>query len=146
MPWESFKCELPALELAEIASPVVSLLAQPHRLELYVRGRSRPLTYFPDLELTVEASLFDRLLDKEPFAQALLQWRPGPRSQLANYRKVIVEVKDDADRRNEDREYQTKLRLGEAFMTFINAQSRLDEIVQELEKHQHLEVQNCIIR
>ena len=33
MPWESKDCELPAIELAEVASPVVRLLAQP-RLEL----------------------------------------------------------------------------------------------------------------
>lgn len=55
MPWESMKCELPALQLAEVASPVVSLMAQPHRLELFVRRRRNPLIYFPDLELTVES-------------------------------------------------------------------------------------------
>lgn len=110
MPWESIKCELPALELAEVASPVVSLLAQPHRLELYVRGRRSPLIYFPDLELTVEPGLYNRLIAKQPFAEAMLEWRPD-RSRSGSYRTIIVEVKDDDDPRNDDRQYQRKLHL-----------------------------------
>jgi hypothetical protein len=110
MPWESIKCELPALELAEVASPVVSLLAQPHRLELIVRGRRDPLIYFPDLELTVEPGLYNRLIAKQPFAEAMLEWRPD-RSRSGSYRTVIVEVKDDDDPRNDDRQYQRKLHL-----------------------------------
>jgi hypothetical protein len=110
MPWESMKCELPALELAEVASPVVSLMAQPHRLELFVRRRRDPLIYFPDLELTVESSLYSRLMGEQPFAQAMLEWRPDP-SLSGGYRTVIVEVKDDDDPRNDDPEYQRKLRL-----------------------------------
>lgn len=110
MPWESMKCELPALELAEVASPVVSLMAQPHRLELFVRRRRDPLIYFPDLELTVESSLYSRLMAPRPFAEALLQWRPDP-GRSTGYRTVVVEVKDDDDPRNDDPEYQRKLSL-----------------------------------
>lgn len=110
MPWESMKCELPVLELAEVASSVVDLMAQPHRLELFVRGKRRPLVYFPDFELTVEPTLYSRLMAKEPFAQAVLEWRPD-QHRRGEYRKVVIEVKDDADPRNDDREYQTKLRL-----------------------------------
>jgi hypothetical protein len=110
MPWESMKCELPALELAEVASPVVSLMAQPHRLELFVRRRRDPLNYFPDLELTVESSLYSRLMAAQPFAQAMLQWRPDQGGSIG-YRTVVVEVKDDDDPRNDDAEYQRKLCL-----------------------------------
>lgn len=114
MPWESIKCELPALELAEVSTPVVSLLAQPHRLELNVRGRGRSMVYFPDLELTVEPSLFMRLIAAQPFGQAMLQWDPDVRRSHCP-RTVVVEIKDDADPRNEDEEYQTKLRLAAHF-------------------------------
>jgi hypothetical protein len=110
MPWESMKCELPALELAEVASPVVSLMAQPHRLELFVRRRRDPLNYFPDLELTVESSLYSRVMAAQPFAQAMLQWRPDQGGSIG-YRTVVVEVKDDDDPRNDDAEYQRKLCL-----------------------------------
>lgn len=110
MPWESMGAELPALELAEAASPVVSLMAQPHRLELFVRRQRHPLIYFPDLELTIESSVYSRLMEKQPFAQALLEWRPDPH-RSAGYRTVVVEVKDENDPRNDDAEYQRKLYL-----------------------------------
>lgn len=110
MPWESMKCELPVLELAEVSSAVVDLLAQPHRLELYLRGKRRPWVYFPDLELTVEPALRSSLVKKAPFAQALLDWRPG-RQRNGACRKIVVEIKDDQDPRNDDPDYQTKLRL-----------------------------------
>lgn len=108
MPWESMDCELPALELAEVASPVIGLLAQPHRLELVVRGQRDPLKFIPDLELTVESSVFGRLMARQPFAEALLKWRPDP-SGSTGFRTVVVEVKDDDDSRNDDQEYQKKL-------------------------------------
>ena len=110
MPWESMNCELPALELAEVASPVVSLMAQPHRLEMFVRRRREPLSFFPDLELTVEASAYNRLMSSQPFAEALLEWRPD-QAGSSGYRTIMVEVKDDDDPRNDDAEYQRKLRL-----------------------------------
>jgi hypothetical protein len=110
MPWESMKCELPTLELAEVASPVVSLMAQPHRLELFVRRRRDPLVCLPDLELTVESSVFSRLMDGQPFADALIQWRPDP-GRSAGYRTIVVEVKDDDDPRKDDPDYQRKLDL-----------------------------------
>lgn len=110
MPWESMKCELPALELAEVASPVISLMAQPHRLDMFVRRRREPLSFLPDMELTVEASVYNRLMSSQPFAEALLEWRPH-QSGSTGYRTVVVEVKDDNDPRNDDAEYQRKLSL-----------------------------------
>jgi hypothetical protein len=110
MPWESIKCELPALELAEAAAPVVRLMAQPHRLEMNVRGRARPLVYFADLELEVEATLASALTRGVPYAEALLDWVPD-QSADRTVRKIVIEVKDDNDSRSSDLEYRDKLRL-----------------------------------
>lgn len=110
MPWESEKAELPALMLAEVGSPIIDLLAQPHRLEMSVVGQSRPMAYLADLQLTVEES-FARLLTKgAPFGRAIVEWMPDPK-QRPRPRTLVVEVKDDADRRKDDPYYMEKLRL-----------------------------------
>ncbi|WP_315924084.1 hypothetical protein [Mesorhizobium sp. SP-1A] len=111
MPWESLGAELPALELCEFASPVVALLSQPHRLEMYVRGKSNPLVYFPDLELDVEPAAFHRILEGVPFARALLEWSPTQRQPDDRPMKLVVEIKSDDDPRNNDPKYLHKLRL-----------------------------------
>lgn len=111
LPWESLGAELPALELCEFASPVVSLLSQPHRLEMYVRGKSKPLLYFPDLELDIEPGAYNRILEGVPFAQALLEWKPMQRQVDDRPMKLVVEIKSDHDPRNEDPKYLIKLRL-----------------------------------
>jgi hypothetical protein len=111
MPWESLGAELPALELCEFATPVVTLLSQPHRLEMYVRGKSRPLVYFPDLELDVEPAAYQRILQGVPFAKALLEWSPMQRRPDDRPMKLVVEIKSDDDPRNNDPKYLRKLRL-----------------------------------
>ena len=52
--WESMFCELPMLEMCEVASLVQSFRAQPHGLYMKIVGRRRRLLYIPDLELRVE--------------------------------------------------------------------------------------------
>lgn len=120
MPWESIRCELPVISIAELGSPVLHLLSQPHRLELFVRGRRRPLIYFPDLELTVDRGLFDALARKVPFAKAVMEWHPGS-SPSRGTRKVVLEVKDDDDRRNDDKDYRDKLRLAASIYRRLGA-------------------------
>lgn len=49
MPWESFH-ELHLMWISEADTAVVRFLAQPLRLELFVRHRAKPIMYFPDIE------------------------------------------------------------------------------------------------
>lgn len=109
MPWESVQAELSTIDLAEVGSPIIRVLAQPHRLELPVVGLRRPLIYFPDLHLTVEDS-FLRSLGQKPFGRAIIEWKPD-RDRPLPPRTLIVEVKDDGDRRKDDPFYREKLRL-----------------------------------
>ncbi len=141
MPWESVRCELPMLRLAELGSPIVSLLCQPHRLEMEVTGRPRPLIYFPDLLLTVERSFADALSQGAPFGSAILEWRPDAvlQNQVC---KLVVEVKDDDDPRNEDDEYQNKLdlarelyrKMGMSFVTVLRSRDLECVDLQRLEE------------
>jgi hypothetical protein len=109
MPWESIKAEYPTYKLIEGASPVKSWLAQPHRLDLFVTGPSVQLTYFPDLEMTVDRNFVTALKETTPFYRTALDWRPaGGRFDPC---KLIVEVKDDGDPRLDDPQYQNKLKL-----------------------------------
>ncbi|MGN6304197.1 MAG: hypothetical protein ACTHNH_05235 [Mesorhizobium sp.] len=110
MPWESEKAEFPALLLAEVGSPVIDLLAQPHRLEMSVVGRRQRMVYFPDLLLTVEEGFLHLLTKGVPFGRAVVEWRPDPR-RCPHPSKLVVEVKDDADGRMNDPIYREKLRL-----------------------------------
>jgi hypothetical protein len=48
MDWEAFH-ERHLFWISEADAKVVSYLAQPHKLEMFQKGRSRPLVYFPDL-------------------------------------------------------------------------------------------------
>jgi hypothetical protein len=110
MPWESEKAELPTLLLAEVGSPVIALLAQPHRLEMRVVGLRKPLVYYPDVLLTVEESFLRLLFEQVPFGRAILEWRPDP-NRRPSPRTLVVEVKDDNDRRRNKPAYMEKLRL-----------------------------------
>ena len=110
MPWESMKAELPAIALAEVASPVHELLAQPHRLEIHVEGEREPWIYFPDLDLKVDQRFANMLAAKVPFAEAAVRWKPVPGERIHTC-KLIVEVKDDDDPRNGDKAYRSKLDL-----------------------------------
>lgn len=129
MPWESIRCELPVIEICEAASPVVTFLAQPHRLELFVRGQARPLIYLADLEATVETDFYKSLMQGRPFGEAALDWRPSDDLRRGTPRLLVIEVKDDADPRIEDRAYQRKLKmaksvyakLGIGFLTVVRS-------------------------
>ncbi|MGI6852159.1 hypothetical protein [Mesorhizobium sp. 1B3] len=120
MPWESMKCELPTLQLAEVGTPIISLVSQPHRLEMIVRGQTRPLIYFPDLMLTVEQDFADALRTT-PFGLAVINWHARLPSKRG-IRRVFVEVKDDNDSRVFDELYDQKLQLARAVYRRVDAE------------------------
>jgi hypothetical protein len=112
MPWESRHGELAALTLAEVSPRIVSLLTQPHRLEISVREQNQPLIYFPDFELKVHPSFLKDLEDDGvPFSSAALAQSQGETDD--ELRTVILEIKDDRDRRQHDPKYIRKLALAE---------------------------------
>ncbi|MGR9197519.1 hypothetical protein [Rhizobium leguminosarum] len=109
MPWESRHGEKPALVLSEASGRVVSLLAQPHRLEIFVKEQRAPLTYFPDLQLKVHPSFLDDLRSGIPFSTAALApSQDEPDDRLVT---LIIEIKDDRDRRQNSPRYKKKLEL-----------------------------------
>jgi hypothetical protein len=109
MPHESVDGELKAMWIAESATSVRRLLAQPHRLEISVSGRSQPLVSFPDLLLEMDEVAAQRIVSGQPFAQALFA---APENTGGKYtRTVVLEIKTEADRRMEDAEYRLKLKL-----------------------------------
>jgi hypothetical protein len=110
MPWESEKAELPALMLAEVGSPVISMMAQPHRVEMDVNEQTRPLIYQADLFLKVEESFAMALRKGVPFGHAMVAWRPDPTRRPCPV-NIVVEVKNDGDRRRSDPTYRAKLSL-----------------------------------
>lgn len=109
MPVESMKCELPTLQISEVATAVHALMSQSHRLEIYIEGEDAPLIYFPDLELEVEPQFLQNIQRGVPFAEAASHRLLGTPSRLC--KKLVVEVKDDDDPRNCDEVYQEKLEL-----------------------------------
>lgn len=113
MPWESMQSEFPLNRLAEVASPIRSMRAQPHKLEMKVSGGTAPtLSYFPDFELEVEARLLSALAEGKqgkPFWKAALEWKPA--STPSEWRLLIVETKSDHDLRAKDPDYLDKLDL-----------------------------------
>lgn len=110
MPWESHSCELSAMQLSEASTAVSSMLAQPHRLQLIVRGRKDALCYFPDLKIEVDEAVADNLAKGEPFGPTLLGAWPMSYS-VERSRTVIVELKSDDDRRMKEPDYLLKLRM-----------------------------------
>ncbi|MDM9628423.1 hypothetical protein QTL95_21225 [Rhizobium sp. S152] len=109
MPWESRRGEKPALVLCEASARVISLLAQPHRLEILVNEQTMPLTYFPDLQLRVHPSFVDDLRAGVPFsAAALAPSQDEPDDRLVT---LIIEIKDDRDARQNKPRYKRKLEL-----------------------------------
>jgi len=112
MPWDSL-LEERTMQLADLSSRVHFLLAQPHRIEIFVRGnRGRPLVYFPDLLLRVEPSLVWDLQAGMSFvdAAAVPTSRRLPDSDLQT---LIIEVKADVDSRDGNEAYRTKLQFVE---------------------------------
>lgn len=111
MPWESRKGEKTAMVLAEASARVVTLLAQPHRLEISVKEQKAPLKYFPDLQLKVHPSLVEDLLGGVPYSSALLG--PSRGESDDNLKTLIIEIKCEDDRRQHAPKYKRKLELAE---------------------------------
>lgn len=107
--WESIKAEKPMYELCEVATPVHSMFSQPHLLRMRIVGRRDPLDFKPDLKLTVDTGFAVKALSGS-FVEAVRTWKPVADGTIST---LIVEVKDDADPRNEDPDYQHKLQLAE---------------------------------
>ncbi|WP_179952935.1 hypothetical protein [Devosia marina] len=107
--WESIKAEKPMYELCEVATPVHSMFAQPHLLRMKIVGKYERLDFIPDLRLSVDTG-FAVQVAKGAFVEAVRNWTPVRQGTLST---LIVEVKDDADPRIEDPDYQNKLRLAE---------------------------------
>jgi hypothetical protein len=112
MPWESIRAERPMLHLCEVASPVLALLAQPHVIEFNVRGQVDPKTYTPDLRLEVDRRFADDVGRGMPFAMAVEFWKPKT-GEPADTVTMIIEVKDDDDRRLGEPDYDAKLRMAQ---------------------------------
>jgi hypothetical protein len=113
MPWESHACELRAMQIAEVSTSVHSFLAQPHCLELRVRGQKKPHLYFADLQLEVQEEVAAKLMCGKALGPALLAGSvPCKRSHAT--RTVVVEMKSDNDRRMEDADYLKKLCLAKS--------------------------------
>lgn len=110
MPWESISGELPALQVAEVATGVARLLVQPYRLEINVQQLSDPLLYFPDMELFVDDEFIADLGSGVPFwlAAAVTRSRAVPQAKC---RTLILEIKTEDDPRLDDPFYGAKLRL-----------------------------------
>ncbi|QRM45849.1 hypothetical protein [Rhizobium sp. BG4] len=110
-PWESRHGEKPAMVLAEVSGRVVSLLAQPHRLEIFIKEQKAPLRYFPDLQLKVHPSFLADLRAGIPFSTAALApTQDEPDEKLIT---LIIEIKDDRDRRQALPRYRRKLELAQ---------------------------------
>ncbi|MGO6855620.1 hypothetical protein ACCS68_35270 [Rhizobium beringeri] len=110
MPWESIRGELPALQIAEVATGVAQLLVQPHRLEINVLQLPEPLLYFPDMELDVDDEFIRDLTSGTSFAMAAA-WPRAKITPRGNCRKLIIEIKTEDDPRLHDPEYGAKLGL-----------------------------------
>ncbi|MGO7076496.1 hypothetical protein ACCT03_22110 [Rhizobium johnstonii] len=114
--------------LAEASSRVVELLAQPHRLEIFVEQQKSPLRYFPDLQLKVHPTFLNDLNDSVPFSVAALA--SSYDEPDASLKTVILEIKDDRDPRQFTPRYKAKLELakviykkmGIAFLTIQRAE------------------------
>ncbi|MET4218716.1 hypothetical protein ABIB00_003934 [Bradyrhizobium sp. LB14.3] len=79
LPYEA-EHEVGLMEISDADKAVISILAQPHRVEIPVPWQNRPLIYFPDL-----------------------------RRDLADGTVEIIETKREDDRRAKDPHYQFKL-------------------------------------
>ncbi|APO75208.1 hypothetical protein AM571_CH02399 [Rhizobium etli 8C-3] len=142
MPWESRKGEQPALVLAEASPRVVSLLAQPHRLEIFIREQRAPLKYFPDLELKVHPSFLADLLNGVPFSSAALA--PSNDEPDADLKTLIIEIKDDRDSRQHDLRYKKKLELAETIYRKLGISFLIIQRVEDIFPG-HLRVASSVV-
>lgn len=109
MPWDSRSCEKPALQLANLSSRVVSLMAQPHRLEMELPGE-RVMKYIPDLMLKVHPSFLRDLKRGQVFSQVA----SSPATEVVPTERasiLILELKNDKDPRDKDDAYKRKLKF-----------------------------------
>lgn len=110
MPWESRAGEEPLMRLCEVATPVHSYLAQPHRLEMAVSGHGRHLVYFPDAELKVDRAFAEALMKKGArFDEAVRKFRPE--NATGDQVTLVIEAKTEGDTRRFEPMYQAKLTL-----------------------------------
>lgn len=107
LPWESIKAEKPMIELCEVASPIRSVLSQPHELFMKVTGESREWMYRPDLLVTAERNFVEEVLAGQSFSEAVAAWKSSNGAE--DLVTLVIEVKDDLDPRIDDPIYATKL-------------------------------------
>jgi len=108
--WESIKAEKPFYRMCEVATPVHTMFGQPHLLRMKIVGRRARMDFIPDVKLTVDTGFAVKIASGVPFVEAVRRWEPVSGGTLST---LIVEVKDDDDPRNDNAEYQHKLRLAE---------------------------------
>lgn len=118
--WESMRAELPMIEICEVASPVRSVMTQPHELFMKVTGERREWMYRPDMHLRVDAAFANMLRDGVPFQAAVAEWQPG--KGPTHLVDLIVEVKHPKDPRYDDEFYDRKLELARQVYDSINWQ------------------------
>ncbi|SCX03774.1 hypothetical protein [Agrobacterium rosae] len=116
MPWESINGELPILGISELSAGVASLMAQPFRLEIPVKGQKRPLYYFPDQEAEVDEQFLSELQDGEPFARVAARTR-RTKALTHETRRIALEVKLESDPRNDDVFYEDKLAMASVVLS-----------------------------
>jgi len=109
-PWESYRGELAVLYLAEGATGVGGLLAQPHRLEILTNELNRPLLYFPDLKLVGDQEFRTDFVRNVPFATLAARMRTRA-VKIDHCRTMIAEVKLPDDPRLHDPYYNLKMTL-----------------------------------
>jgi hypothetical protein len=109
MPWES-RLERVAFQMADASSRVDTWIAQPHRLEIRVRGKAAPLIYFPDMMVKARASLVADLQRGVSFSEAIAKPLMGKRLK-ERLQTIIIEIKENVDPRDDDDIYQQKLGL-----------------------------------
>ncbi|MGK2742417.1 hypothetical protein ACSHT0_16160 [Tepidicaulis sp. LMO-SS28] len=109
VPWQSMRAEKPMVEMCEVASPVHSLMTQPHKLEMKVTGAHKPWTFYPDMSLKVDSAFANILEEGVPFSQAVADWRP-PQGK-AHTVTLVIEIKDDDDVRLDEPAYAIKLNM-----------------------------------
>lgn len=105
--WEG-DAEQHMCKLCEVATPVHTMAMQPHLLRMKVVGQSGRMDFIPDMQLTVDTRFAAQVAAGDPFVHAVRDWKPVAKETVST---LIVEIKDDKDRRNFDDDYQDKLRL-----------------------------------
>lgn len=85
MPYDAMH-ERDLLWISEADPAVVTFLSQPHRLELNVRGRDRPLIYFPDVRRDMEDGTIEIVETKKSASEVTAD--PAYEQKIALARQV----------------------------------------------------------